>query len=193
MSGVFATVKKWYLGEIWVLDYLKHAFLLILRLYFGWGFMSAGLGKLFNVETQTGIFKELGIPFPMVNVYMAGTTETVGGFLLMIGFASRIITIPLIGTMLVAYMTAHTDQFYAFWDETPKFFKAPPFPYLYTCLVVLLFGPGRLSIDGMIKAHLECDHGCKVPTSTASDRFAASSPASIDPNATSVHSGVTHD
>jgi putative oxidoreductase len=94
----------------------------------------------------------------MLNVYLAGTTETVCGFLLMIGLASRIITIPLIGTMLVAYLTAHTEQFYALWGSTPLFFKAPPFPYLFTCFVVLLFGPGRLSIDGMVKAHLECEH-----------------------------------
>jgi putative oxidoreductase len=143
--------KAAYLAEIRVLDYLKHPFLLILRLYFGWGFMSAGLGKLLNIETHTGFFRDWGIPAPMLNVYLAGTTETVGGFLLLIGLASRIITIPLIGTMLVAYLTAHTEQLYALWGNTPLFFKAPPFPYLFTCVVVLLFGPGLLSIDGIIK------------------------------------------
>jgi putative oxidoreductase len=187
MNGLVAKIKKWYLTEIWLLDYVKHVFLLIIRLYFGWTFIMAGLGKLFNVEAQTELFKGWGIPFPMLNVYLAGTTETVCGFLLMIGFASRIITIPLIGTMLVAYLTAHTEQLYAFWGNTAYFFKAPPFPYLYTCLVVLLFGPGRLSVDGMIKAQLECDHhGSKRPaTMTAKDTCSINSPASIDPNVTS--------
>src|SRR6516162_4977839 len=99
MATLVKTVEKWYLREIWALDYVKHAFLLILRLYFGWGFMSAGLGKLLNVETHAGFFRDWGIPLPTLNVYLAGTTETVGGFLLLVGFASRIITIPLIGTM----------------------------------------------------------------------------------------------
>ncbi len=158
MVALVAKLRKWYLTEIWALERAKHVFLLIVRLYFGWGFISAGLGKLFNVETHTGFFRDWGIPLPMLNVYVAGTTETVCGSLLIIGLASRIITIPLIGTMIVAYLTAHTEQFYALWENTPLFFKAPPFPYLYTCLIVLLFGPGRLSIDGMVKAHLECPH-----------------------------------
>jgi hypothetical protein len=53
--------------------------------------------------------------------------------------------------MLVAYMTVHTDQWAAFWGNTPIFFKGPPFPYLFTCVVVLLFGPGILSADGIVK------------------------------------------
>ena len=155
MVCVVQTVIRWYQAEIRALDHVKHFFLLILRLYFGWGFMSAGLGKLFNVETHAGFFQDWGIPLPTLNVYLAGTTETVCGFLLLVGFASRIITIPLIGTMIVAYLTAHTDQLYALWGNTPLFFKAPPFPYLFTCLVVLFFGPGRISIDGLIMWRLD--------------------------------------
>jgi putative oxidoreductase len=155
MAAFVETVKEWYLKEIWALDHFKHVFLLILRLYFGWAFMSAGLGKLLNVETHAGFFRDWGIPLPTLSVYAAGTTETVCGFLLLIGAASRIVTIPLIGTMLVAYLTAHTEQLYALWGNTPLFFKAPPFPYLFTCLVVLLFGPGRLSVDGLVKWLLE--------------------------------------
>jgi putative oxidoreductase len=158
VSALVATVKKWYLAEIWVLNYIKHAFLLIIRVYFGWAFIIAGTGKLFNVEDAAVFFRDLGIPMPTLNVYLAGTTETVCGFLLIIGFASRLITLPLIGTMIVAYLTAHTEQFYALWGNTALFFKAPPFPYLFTCFVVLFFGPGRLSIDGMIGAHLNCPH-----------------------------------
>ncbi len=177
-------IKKWYLTEVWLLDHVKHVVLLILRLYFGWGFISAGLGKLLNVETHTGFFRDWGIPLPMLNVYLAGTTETVCGFLLMIGLASRVITIPLIGTMIVAYLTAHTEQFYALWGNTPLFFKAPPFPYLFTCLVVLLFGPGRLSVDGVIKSYLEFEqHGAKKPATKAADGgYPASSAASNEHN-----------
>jgi putative oxidoreductase len=158
MMNYVNNVRKWYLLEIWALDHVKHIFLLVLRLYFGWGFMSAGLGKLLNVETQAVFFANWGIPLPTLNVYLAGTTETVCGFLLLVGAASRIITIPLIGTMFVAYLTAHTEQLYALWGNTPLFFKAPPFPYLFTCCVVLFFGPGLLSVDGLLKSVLECKH-----------------------------------
>jgi putative oxidoreductase len=155
MVCVVQTLRKWYQAEIWALDHVKHFFLLILRLYFGWGFMSAGLGKLLNVETHTGFFRDWGIPLPALNVYLAGTTETVCGFLLVIGAASRVITIPLIGTMFVAYLAAHTEQLYALWGSPSLFFKAPPFPYLFTCLVVLFFGPGLLSVDGILLRLLE--------------------------------------
>jgi uncharacterized membrane protein YphA (DoxX/SURF4 family) len=118
---------------------------------------------------------------------MAGTTETVCGFLLMIGAASRLITIPLIGTMIVAYLTAHTEQFYALFDSETRalFFKAPPFPYLFTCLVVLIFGPGGISIDGWVKSVLECPHHNRGTTSagTANARITnPSSTASINPD-----------
>ncbi len=155
MAALVAKLEKWYLTEIWVLDHVKHVFLLILRLYFGWGFMSAGLGKLLNVETHTGFFRDWGIPLPMLNVYLAGTTETVCGFLLFFGAASRIITIPLLGTMFVAYLTAHTEQLYALWGNTPLFFKAPPFPYIGTCLLILFSGPGFFSVDAIIHRLLE--------------------------------------
>jgi len=186
--ALITKLKKWYLTEIWVLDHVKYVCLLIVRLYFGWGFLSAGLGKLFNVETHTGFFRDWGIPLPMVIVYLAGTTETVCGFLLMIGFASRIITIPLIGTMMVAYLTAHTEQLYALWGNTPLFFKAPPFPYLYTCLVVLLVGPGRLSVDGIIKTYLDREHdGSQRATTAASEGYSVNS-VTMDPNTTSATS-----
>jgi putative oxidoreductase len=106
---------------------------------------------LLHAETHTKFFADWGIPLPALNVYLAGATETVCGFLLLIGAASRIITIPLIVTMLVAYLTAHPDQWAAFWDNTPLFLKAPPFPYLLTALIVLLFGPGRVSVDALLE------------------------------------------
>ena len=79
MVALVAILRKWYLTEIWALERAKHVFLLIVRLYFGWGFISAGLGKLLNIEIHTGFFRDWGIPFPMLNVYLAGTTETVCG------------------------------------------------------------------------------------------------------------------
>src|SRR5579872_497297 len=163
MRRLLETPLKWYIR---VLDGLKHPFLLILRVYFGWGFISAGLGKLQNIQTTAEYFAGLNIPMPTLNAYMAGTTETVCGCLLLVGFASRFVTIPLIGTMIVAYRTAHTEKWDALFDSATRatFFKAPPFPYLFTCLVVLLCGPGYLSIDGALKWLLH-RHAC--PTTAA--------------------------
>jgi putative oxidoreductase len=52
----------------------------------------------------------LGIPFPAFNAYMAAIIEIVGIVLLTIGLGTRLISIPLIFTMLVAMFTVHIDN-----------------------------------------------------------------------------------
>ena len=144
-----------YQAWIGALRHAQPALLLALRVLIGFGFFLAGYGKLTNIDATAMYFKGLGIPMPLLNAYMAGTTETVGGVLLILGLASRIITLPLIGTMIVAYGTAHSDVFDGMWADLPGFVKAfvaaPAFPYLTVVLVVLLFGPGLFSMDGLLK------------------------------------------
>ena len=155
MSASTNPLFRCYLAWIGALRYAQPAFLLALRLFIGCGFILAGWGKLSNIDSTADYFKGLGIPMPVLNAYMAGGTETVCGFLLILGVASRIITLPLIGTMIVAYGTAHKEVFDGMWADLPGFVKAfnaaPAFAYLMAVLVVLLFGPGLLSVDGLFK------------------------------------------
>ena len=58
MVCVKHVVGTWYRAEIRWLSYLQPVFLLALRLYFGYGFMKAGLGKLQDVPTTAGFFAE---------------------------------------------------------------------------------------------------------------------------------------
>jgi putative oxidoreductase len=158
MARVLRTVIKWYQAEIRYLNYAQPVLLLLLRLYFGYGFFKAGLGKLGNIESTADYFAGLDIPLPTLNAYLAGATECVGGLLLLLGLASRVVTIPLIFTMVVAYFTQHIEELRPLWAlkgdgsyNPATFFKAAPFPYLLTALLVLLFGPGALSIDSLLK------------------------------------------
>ena len=150
------TLKQCYRGWIHGLRYAQPAFLLAIRVLLGWGFIAAGWGKLTNVADAAAFFKSSGITFmPELNVYLAGTTETVCGALLIFGAASRVFTIPLIGTMIVAYATAHKEIFGDLLADPNGFVKefnsAPPLPYLITACVVLIFGPGLFSVDGLLK------------------------------------------
>lgn len=52
----------------------------------------------------------LGLPAPELMAFLAGWTEFLGGWLLLIGLAGRLISIPLALTMLVAATTAHWDN-----------------------------------------------------------------------------------
>jgi len=129
---------------------LKSPFLLAVRLYWGWQFFQTGMGKLGDLATTTGFFKELGIPFPAFNAAMAGTTECVGGLLLLIGLASRLTTIPLIVTMIVAYLTADLEAVKSIFADADKFVTAAPFLFLFASLIIIIFGPGKFSMDHLL-------------------------------------------
>ena len=92
----------------------------------------------------------MGIPFPAFNAALAGATETFGGLLLIVGLASRLTAIPVAITMAVAYLTADFEAVTSFFSNPDKFVQAAPFPFLLAALVVLAFGPGRLSLDAWI-------------------------------------------
>lgn len=131
-------------------SWLQPVLLLIVRGYWGYSFMLTGWGKLMNLDKTTGFFTELGLPLPKLNAIMAGGTECVGGALLMIGLASRLVSVPLLFTMIVAYATAHKEELGAIFSNPDKFTEAPPFLFLLTCLIVLAFGPGKISVDGLV-------------------------------------------
>lgn len=51
----------------------------------------------------------LGLPLPTLMAFLAGWTEIIGAVLLAAGLAVRLISIPLIVTMIVAAVTAHWE------------------------------------------------------------------------------------
>jgi putative oxidoreductase len=130
--------------------YLQSPLLLGMRLYWGWQFFETGKGKLMNHEKVTQFFQSLHIPFPSFNVYLAGGTECFGGLLLLVGLASRLVCLPLIFTLIIAYLTAEIQSLKYIFEDPDKFVTAAPFLFLEACLVVLVFGPGRFSVDRLL-------------------------------------------
>jgi len=124
--------------------------LLVIRLYWGWGFFQTGWGKLTNLGRTTEFFSGLGLPLPAVNAALAGAVEAGGGLLLAAGLGARIASVPLAGTMLVAYATAHREELGQFFSAPDKVTEAAPFLFLLASLLVLAFGPGRWSVDGWL-------------------------------------------
>jgi putative oxidoreductase len=130
--------------------WLQPLLLLILRAWWGWSFFLTGKGKLLNLDQPTAYFEQLGIPAPKLNAILAGSVECFGGLLLLLGLGSRVVTVPLIGTMGVAYATAHRAELRGIFSKPDDFTSAPPFLFLLTCLVVFAFGPGKLSLDYLL-------------------------------------------
>jgi putative oxidoreductase len=150
-TSAFASFQLSYGYLIFGATKLQSLFLLTIRLYWGWQFCSTGFGKLAHIDKITGFFHDLGIPFPMFNACLAGTTEFLGGICLMLGLASRLVAIPLIFTLIVAYATAERDVLKSIFTDPDMFTSADPFLFMLAAMIVLLFGPGKISIDALLK------------------------------------------
>jgi putative oxidoreductase len=134
---------------------LQSFILLIFRLAFGWELVESGWRHLHDVQAMAARFESWGIPHPHANVYISGTTEMVGGALLMLGLASRLICVPLIVNFIVAYLTASRGTVQGFFHNDPaNFIDDAAFPFLITAILVLAFGPGKISVDAWLKRRL---------------------------------------
>jgi putative oxidoreductase len=147
-SGLFT---RGYKLLITVASHCQSLLLLALRLYWGWQFFLDGKGKLQNLQKITDYFgHDLHIPFPHFNACLASATECIGGLLLLVGLGSRLVALPLIFTMIIAYLTAEIDTVKHIFSNPDKFVTADPFLYLLASLIVLVFGPGVFSIDWIL-------------------------------------------
>ncbi len=147
-------------------DRLRSPLLLIGRLYIGWQLFQTGKGKLENIGRFTEFLTSLHIPAPSLNAHFVATLECVGGLLLLLGLAARLICIPLVINFLVAYVTADHEAFVNVFKDPDAFINATPFLYLVVTLVVLAFGPGIFSLDALI-ARIRKPSGASLPVASA--------------------------
>jgi putative oxidoreductase len=143
-------LEKYYRLLIRVSSNLQSPFLLAVRLYWGWQFMQTGWGKLTDIGKVIGFFTDLGIPAPALNAYFVSALEFGGGLLLILGLGSRLIAVPLVINMLVAYITADREALFSIISSPDKFTGAAPYTFLMASLIELIFGPGKFSADGLL-------------------------------------------
>jgi len=113
------------------------------RVAVGVVFIGTGWGKLHNLDKITGFFTELGIPAPGFNAVLVSSAELVCGALILIGFLTRLASLPLIVVMAVAILTAKRGEIGGLSDLLG---------FVETLYIVLLAwlataGPGPLSLD----------------------------------------------
>ena len=144
-----------------LLNFLQSPFLLLVRVYWGWQFWQAGWGKLQDISKPIGFFTELGIPFPVLNAWFVSLLECFGGILLILGLASRLISIPLVIDMVVAYIAADREALKSIFSEPDKFYAAAPYTLLFASLIVLVFGPGTISLDYLIARYVRKRHSAE--------------------------------
>jgi putative oxidoreductase len=99
-----------------------------------------------NISGIVEWFDSMGIPMPTLNAYLAATTEMAGVILLPLGLATRIISIPLMFTMVVAIVTVHWGNGFNAGDNG---FEIPLY-YMLMLFALLISGPGKISVDHIL-------------------------------------------
>lgn len=115
----------------------------VARLALGVTFTLTGWGKLHGLDDLVQYFTQLGIPFASVQAPMVAGIELVGGLLLIAGLFTRFAAVPLMGTMVVAILTAKWEDIHGVADLVGTL----EFAYLAMFLWLAVAGGGRLSLD----------------------------------------------
>lgn len=120
--------------------------LLAMRLTLAYGFYDPAVGKFSDISGKAEWFASMHYPLPTLSVLLVGALEFVGFFLLMLGFFTRYISIPLMFIMLLAILTVHLGNGFS---AAGGGFEVPLY-YLVMLFVLFSKGPGRYSIDEAI-------------------------------------------
>ena len=152
MSDARNQILRMYDGFVRVVSSLQSPFLLLfVRLYWGWEFMEDGWGKLHHLPKVAEYFASLNLPAPGQTALFVSIIELVGGILLAVGLFSRLTGLVLTVNMLTAYVTGDREALFSVFTAPDKFSAAAPYMYLFASLVVLIFGPGKFSLDTLFE------------------------------------------
>jgi putative oxidoreductase len=138
-------------------DNFQSLFLLLIRIYIGYQSIISGWAHLHHIDQTAQFFASMHIPAPKLSVVMSASTELTGGALLLVGFASRLVALALAGNFLVAMLSVELSNngstfsslAKAIWNDQTIVLDDTAFPFFATAVIVLLFGPGIFSVDGI--------------------------------------------
>ncbi|MEP6993084.1 MAG: DoxX family protein [Acidobacteriota bacterium] len=125
----------------------------VARLTVGWIFLQSGWGKLHDLPKVVAFFTQLGIPAPQFQAPLAAGSEFLCGALMLLGLATRLASLPLIVTMVVAILTAKKAEIH----ELSDLFGMSEYLYIVLCLWLGAFGAGPLSLDALLARRFERD------------------------------------
>ena len=125
---------------------------LITRLVIGWVFIESGWGKLTHLDKVIEFFGSLGIPFASVQAPFVAGLELVAGLLVLLGLATRFASVPLIGVMIVAIITAKSGDI----EGIGSLFGLSEFLYIVLLVWLVVRGAGRVSLDQVVQNKCGC-------------------------------------
>lgn len=138
--------KELYMSFTGVSNLFKSISLLLARLLIAYGFYEPAMNKWSGIENVAQWFGSMGIPFPLINAYMAASTEILGVVLLTLGLFTRAISLPLIVVLIVAIVTVHLPHGFSSGDNG---FEIPLY-YMIFLFIFVSHGAGKFSLDRFI-------------------------------------------
>ena len=149
MQPLLDASRRWYRIYVRASSYLGDLLLLLVRVYWGSLLVESGWNKFANLHQTAAYFESLGIFWPEFNALLSGGAE-LAVELLVIGLAARVAAVPLVVNMLAAFIANSGDAIRHLFTNANDFVTAPEFLFLFACLLVLVFGPGMISLDGLL-------------------------------------------
>lgn len=165
VTAIAATVRQVLRSYLLREGRLANVGLLILRLAIGAMMIHHGQDKLADPQAfATNYVVPLHLPFPLFFAHVAGYSEILGSWLLILGLLSPLGALALTGTMgVAAYHHILTSGLNIYVLELVVL-------YLGGSLALLLVGPGRYSFDaGIVEGLLADSSGSATNTSAASE------------------------
>ncbi len=137
--------------------------LMILRLVVGVIFIAHGGQKLFvyGFDGVTGAFGQMGVPMPALMGPFVALLEFLGGLALVAGLLTRLVSLGLSSTMVVAILLVHLKA--GFFSPNGIEF---PLSLLGSTLLFVIAGAGSYSLDALIAGRSE-----KTPADSESARI----------------------
>jgi putative oxidoreductase len=132
----------------------------LIRVLVGWVFLSEGIQKfLFPDALGVGRFVKIGIPWPQVMAPFVGVVEIVCGSLLLIGFITRLATVPLLIDISVALYSTKivTLAKNGLWGTLHE--ARTDVSMLLGLIFLLLVGSGAWSFDTWLAERRGATHG----------------------------------
>lgn len=116
--------------------------LLVVRIFFGIMFLTHGYDKLMAHATMANLFADpIGLG-SVISFWMVVFAELVCSLALIFGILQRVVLIPMIVTMVVAFFVVHGYE--------PFAVKELSFIYLMAFVLLYITGPGKYSFDAVI-------------------------------------------
>jgi putative oxidoreductase len=124
---------------------------LLSRIAIGFVFVQSGWGKLHHLDKVVDFFTSLGIPAARLQAPFVAGVELAGGALVLVGLFTRIASAPLIGTMVVAILTAKRGDIH----ELGDLLFMPEFLFIILLLWLIVKGAGVASLDCVLGRRCE--------------------------------------